>query len=119
MDTHFLSAVKVAGINETTVEVIDHKTGKEYPDHADQRSLYALGALLMYPDAVRVIVKHWYLDTGSEGKDTFTRDQLPALQSLWLQRIGPMLKDKKFKPEPGQHCRWCHFRKANNGPCQY
>lgn len=131
MDAHWLeqtaskmkpgrAGVKAFSMRETTVHVVDYKTGKIYEDdHALQRSLYAVGALLMYPDAVEVVVAHWYLDLGEERTETFTAGQLPALQKQWLASTKKMLADTTFKPEPGNHCRWCYLSKARGGPCVF
>lgn len=113
MDAHYIDKKNVC-------VVIDHKTGKIYEeDHALQRSLYAVGAFHMYPDVKTVVTKHWYLDLGEERVSTFIRTQLPALTKGWEDRTTPMLNDVRFPPTPGNHCRWCHFRKSNGGPCKF
>jgi CRISPR/Cas system-associated exonuclease Cas4 (RecB family) len=104
----------------TTVVIIDYKTGKEREEeHAEQRSLYALAAMLMYPDASRVVVQHQYLDSGAIAEETYTADTVEGLKQLWLKRTRIMLLDTRYKPNPGKHCGWCHFRKENGGPCKF
>jgi RecB family exonuclease len=118
VDAHFLTTTKKnGGLRETAVEIIDHKTGKKYEEHGQQRSLYALAAFLYYPDVTTVTAAHWYLDAGTEDKDTWNRSQLGALQEEWVKRTTAMLSDTTFAPRPSDKCRWCHFRKANDGPC--
>ena len=120
VDNHYLEVKKKrGGLRETTVEIIDYKTGKWSDAHALQRSLYALGALLIYPDAVSVKVAHWYLDTGKDEYDLFGPGNLEKLKKEWVKRTTAMLHDTTFAPTSGQHCKWCFFRKANNGPCQF
>ena len=119
VDAHYLEVKKKKALRETKVVIIDYKTGKIHEDHALQRSLYALGAFLMYPDAVEVEAAHWYLEQGHEDREAWHRNQLEALKTEWLKRTKAMLSDKTFAPRPGGHCRYCHFRKGNNGPCQY
>jgi CRISPR/Cas system-associated exonuclease Cas4 (RecB family) len=119
VDAHFLDERKKGTLRETTVHIVDHKTGKFSPDHALQRSLYALAALIVYPDATAVAAAHWYLDAGREEKEMWRADQLPALKEEWIRRTTAMLSDTTFAPNPTDKCRWCHFRKDNGGPCSY
>lgn len=115
-DAHY---VEQSG-KKTTVVVIDYKTGKEYEDHALQRSLYALGAFMIYPDATDVVVWHWYLDAGVERDSKFTRKKDAArLKKDWEARADRMLSDTIFPATPNPKCCWCHFRKTNGGPCQF
>lgn len=103
----------------TTGRVIDYKTGREYEDHKDQRKLYALGMFLKYPELKKVTAEHWYLDAGTEAKETFYRKDLSAMLDYWTERIATMMGDTRFPPRPGNECTWCFFRKANGGPCKY
>jgi hypothetical protein len=121
VDLHYLKAMKVKRtLNTTTANIVDYKTGKFNPEHGLQRSLYALGALLVYPDVANVTVAHWYLDAGREGgPEAWTREQLPALKEEWLRRTKAMLSDTTFAPNPTDKCKWCWFRKANGGPCEF
>lgn len=123
VDLHYLETSGPVRARKTRVVIRDHKTGKFSPDHAQQRSLYALGALLVYPDAAEVEVAHWYLDQGitgpEEGGEVWTRGQLPALKAEWLRRTQAMLRDTTFMPNPTDKCRWCFFSKAKGGPCEF
>jgi RecB family exonuclease len=112
------------------VTVNDVKTGKFRPDdsldYGLQMKLYDLGALVMYagiPD-VRVRSRLLYVDAGMvypppEEQTVYTAKDLPALKKEWELRVKPMLSDTTFAPKPNRFCGWCHFRKANQGPCQY
>lgn len=120
VDLHYLEVKKNGVLRETTVHVRDHKTGRVHEEeHALQRSLYALGALLMYPDAKRATVAHWYLDQGVEHKQVWEAAVLNELKREWLKRTQAMLSDTTFTPRPGMYCKWCYFRKANSGPCRF
>jgi hypothetical protein len=119
MDAHYLLQQGPAKRKLTTVYVIDYKTGRVHEEHAEQRSLYALGALLMYPDAARVVTEHWYLDSGEVGRDEFAGDSFESLRKAWLKKTKPMLSDKRFAPRPGPYCRWCFYSKAKNGLCRF
>lgn len=119
VDTHHLVVKKKGKIRETSVEIIDYKTGKKHDDHELQRTLYALGAFLMYPDAVSVKVSHWYLDLGQEQHSTYKAKEFEQLKADWLRRTTAMLNDTSFVPRVNAGCRYCHFRKGNGGPCRY
>jgi hypothetical protein len=134
MDVHYLD------VKENCVHVVDHKTGKVAPwqKYNDQEELYALGALLQYPDAESVNVQFWYLDAGVigssgrghlKGKEPtedeqalgaiYTRADLPKLKAKWMRNVKPMLNDVTFKAKPTSNCRYCHFSKAKGGPCKF
>lgn len=101
--------------------IIDYKTGKVYPDHEEQLSLYALGGFSYFSDVKEITAAMWYIDSPKAEKleRTYKLKELPALKKYWLAETKAMLRDTTFAPLPGNYCRWCHFRKENNGPCQY
>ncbi len=106
----------------TTAEVVDYKTGKFKPEsesYTKQLSLYAAGTLAVHPQVARVETKLLFTDHNKEVKETYTRDELPALKAAWEERVAPMLADTVFAPRPGWYCKWCHFSKAKAGPCEY
>lgn len=107
--------------------VIDFKTGKIYPNHAEQLELYAIGGFLQNthkgaPDDLEA--QDWYLDLPAENPDSigwedFKRADCKDLIKKWESKTKAMLTDTKFLHKPGPHCNRCHFRKGNNGPCKY
>ena len=100
--------------------VIDHKTGKIYPDHEQQLRLYALCAFLMLPHVIEVTVQDWYFDQDATSRPKiFMREELAALKVEWEEKSFPLLHDDIFPCRPGPLCRYCHFRKSNNGPCEF
>jgi len=115
----------------TTLDIYDWKTGKITPtkqqDYIEQLELYALGGLLMYPHITKVRPKLVYLDHGviypdtpeDVKKMTFTRKDIPMLTKTWIARTNQMSNDETFAPRPSDHCRWCHYRNNNGGPCKY
>lgn len=119
VDAHWVEQVKKGTLRKTHVQIVDHKSGKIYDSHKEQRSLYALGAFLRYPEAASVTAAHWYLELGEEHKDAWEARELPALKAEWLRRTTAMLNDTTYAPRPGDYCKYCHFRKANGGPCVY
>lgn len=102
--------------------LVDNKTGQERENHGEQVELYGLGGLLKNPDIAGVDARIWYLDSGVEKPETekiYIHADLPRLKTYWLKQTKPMLTDRVFKEAPSNACNWCHFRKANNGPCKY
>lgn len=101
---------------------IDTKTDEmvykdEYPL---QLELYCVAGLLSYPTAQKAKARLIFIDHGKTVESVeYDRKQLPKLQKQWEMRTKKMLNDTKFKPTPGNACRWCHFRKSNAGPCEF
>lgn len=118
----------LAEVTGNRVEITDWKTGKFRDDNKEsymlQQELYGLGALLTFghiPD-LQVSARLVYTDHGITYPDppvTYTMADLPKLKKDWEKRVKPMFNDKKYPPRPNNNCRFCHYRKANNGPCQY
>jgi hypothetical protein len=101
------------------LRVVDHKTGRERDESRAQLSLYAAAAFSLDDDLLVVRTALWYLDLGVDPGEEFRRAQLPRLRAAWEKRSAPMLEDRRFRPRPGDHCRWCHFSRANGGPCKF
>lgn len=100
--------------------VIDYKTGKVRPEHKDQLSLYALATFLVFSKVEQVDAELWYLDQGPPiVSKTFKRESLPELVNWWSHKVIPMLNDTEYCANPNYLCRYCHFRKANGGPCEF
>ncbi len=119
-DTWF-RAVLDAGVvyKDNTADVVDFKTGKPSPSHAEQAELYALSVLARYPSVTDVAVRFWYLEHGKESVFEFERTVLPALKEKWTDKVQHMLEDTTFAPRPGNHCRWCSFAASKEGPCKH
>lgn len=108
--------------------IIDYKTGKTYPEHRQQRSLYALGglqlvalgALMSKADAANVTATaaHWYTDTGFKDTETFGMASLKPLVREWAARTKEMLNDTVYPARPSARaCRFCPYKKSLGGPC--
>lgn len=108
-----------ACVDETTLYVIDHKTGKMRDGYDEQLSLYALSGMLVNPAIKTVSTQMWFLDAGEPVVKEYSADDRKDLQSGWEKKVKPMLADTTFKPKSGNHCRFCHFSKSKGGPCQY
>lgn len=109
------------------VDIIDWKTGRCYPDHAQQRSLYALGGLRLVQIGqlaggskdVQLTVKHIYLDTGLRATEKYAMASLEPLKREWMARIKKMMNDKVFNATPSPRaCRYCKFNIKSGGPCR-
>ncbi len=108
-----------ACLEDTTLYVIDHKTGKLRSGYDEQLSLYAGGGTLKYPHVKEVVTQMWFLDSGDVVEKTYKASEGKSILAGWDKKIKPMMNDTTFKPKPGNACRFCHFKKANGGPCQY
>jgi CRISPR/Cas system-associated exonuclease Cas4 (RecB family) len=107
-----------------TAEVHDFKSGKlreGYTEYSLQLELYGLAALLDFPTAEYARTSLVFIDHGVSvpSEDVFARKDVKVMQKAWVTRTKKMLADTKFKPTPGNACRWCHFRKSNKGPCEF
>jgi RecB family exonuclease len=106
-------------------EVIDFKSGKVREENDSeymlQLELYALAALLDYPDAESVKTSLVFIDHGNivQSPEEYKQTDVPNLKKRWEMRVKKMLDDTRFKPSPGNACRWCPFKKSSGGPCEY
>lgn len=106
--------------------VYDWKTGKEYPEHYEQKELYSLGVLAEDPEARSVKAVHVYLDQGRQTMREYHRDSAPVRQAQWNKRAEKLESYVRqgpdhagWIPEPNFLCRYCAYAKANGGPCKF
>lgn len=112
-------------VDPPLVEIVDWKTGRQYDEHRQQRSLYALaglqfvqiGSLAGGSKDVKLTAQHVYTDTGIRATEAFRMKDLQPLKKQWEARIKGMMSDTVFKPKTGFHCRHCRFKKSAGGPC--
>ena len=98
--------------------VYDWKTGKEYPDHINQREIYAVAVSAAHPELLEISVYHTYLDTKQNTWTTWHRDEIPALREKWEAAIEPMFADTMYEAKPSWMCRFCAFSsRYGTGPC--
>lgn len=109
--------VKVLKGEEATV--IDWKTGKIYPGHDDQKTLYSLAVFAEEPSVLRVRARHIYLDLGKERERVFDRNEVLQLRTAWEQRVERLENAKEFLPSPHYGCRFCPYSNGNGGPCRF
>lgn len=118
-DTWVRVKVDAACLEDDTLYVIDHKTGKEKDDHKEQLSIYGVAGLIQFPLVQIVSAQLWYLDSGVQTPHEFSRKELPALKKDWEKQTKAMLTDTRFSPKPSNACRWCAFSKEKGGPCRF
>jgi RecB family exonuclease len=102
------------------MDIVDYKTGKERGGYEAQLELYAVGGFQLFPNVREITTRLLYTDTGSDIPVVYKREQFPELKAGWEERVRPMLTDARFAPTPSHNaCRFCFYRKDNNGPCKY
>lgn len=106
-------------LDEKTLYVIDHKTGKMRDGYDEQLSLYGLGGMLKFPHIEKVNTQLWFLDSGDQVIEEYDMKNMKQLLAAWNKKVKPMLNDTIFAPKPGNACRWCTFSKSKGGPCKY
>lgn len=100
-----------------TVNIYEWKTGKQYPEHAQQRQLYALAAMAMHPDAKLVIVSTPYLDLGVITEEEFTPANQLTLKWTFTRKVNKTQPPQDYRPRPSWKCRFCEYAKGVGGTC--
>jgi hypothetical protein len=109
---------------ESILDVIDHKTGRIYPSHPDQASLYAAIGYALFPKVEEIHVAFFYIDEGFAPSYEYTRSKLRYSVKYWREEGLKLMATTNFLPTPSPDaCGWCGFRSdkklANGkpGPC--
>lgn len=105
--------------HEDELVIYDWKTGKIYDEHYDQRELYGIVSMILYPKYDRIRVENVYTDLQQIEHNVFFREELEAARSKWMERVERIEADEVFVPNPQFACRWCDFSSANGGPCPF
>lgn len=107
----------------TEALIYDWKTGKIYPDHDDQKSLYSLAVFAEHPTVQRVRAIHVYFDLGKIREKTLHKDEVHVVRAAWDARARYYLKAMSepgtLIPNPGFHCRYCGYSASKGGPCRF
>lgn len=124
--------VAYINIEHNAIVPIDHKTGSFRPEKNDeymlQCELYGVAGLTQIEEVDVASPRLWYIDHGrvypdpeqDEPELEYFRKDLKSGKKQWEDRVAPMFKDRNFRPTPSERgCRFCHYRKANGGPCKY
>lgn len=103
--------------------VIDYKTGKRFGNevkHAIQLQLYALCALIRYPELEQVTCELWYLDQNELASFTMKRSQMSKYLKLFDQKGRKFTEDTVFKPNPNvESCKYCPYHPSKQANCEY
>lgn len=121
-DTYVRSVLDIRmPINDDgVVQVFELKTGKVYPDHFDQRELYAVKTKCLVPEAREVNVTGIYLDL-KQNSSTYIHPfyYQEAKVDKWDSKFRRVLRDEDYIPTPSFRCRNCPFSKDAGGPCEF
>jgi hypothetical protein len=103
------------------VSVYEWKTGKRYDEHLKQMRLYCFAAMKMFPEARQVECVIGYLDEGPKTLPKLVCQRIVEkdLEKEFAEFSRDFLADDIYPASPGFHCRWCHYRKSNAGPCAH
>lgn len=110
--------------------VFDWKTGKIYPDHVDQKELYAIAVFVNHPEIESIEAWHIYIDLSKHSKTEYLRGQLPALIAKWNGKLIPYNQalasydpaapaettESFFVTNPTYLCDYCPF---SRNPCPH
>lgn len=105
-------------VYEDKVLIHEYKTGKEYDEHAEQKQLYAMVAMIMFPEIQEVEVIGVYIDQCKLKPTTYSRAHLNSMKFTWQRQIDKMAI-ASYPTRPGMHCRWCNKSAKAGGPCPY
>lgn len=108
---------------DTTGEVIDHKTGRKYGVNEEQVDLFGAAAFTRFPQLTHVTTRLWYLDIADKAEQEEVFEMTAAEGALirkdWTKKVRPMFNDKRFAPKPNDKCKWCPASNANGGVCEF
>jgi hypothetical protein len=107
------------------LDIIDHKSGRIYPEHDKQGSLYSAIGFGLYPNVDEIDVSFFYIDQGVSTSYKYTRAKLKHGMNYWLAEGEKLMSTTKFLPTPSKDaCGWCGFRSdkklanGERGPCK-
>lgn len=111
----------VCHLDPTHLAVIDYKTGKRFGNevkHAEQLQLYALCALIRYPNVQQVTCELWYMDQNELASFTLKRESVKKYLTLFDKRGLRLTDSTEFKANPNIHtCKYCPYSPAKQGNC--
>lgn len=113
----------VCHLTSSHVVVIDYKTGKRFGNeikHAVQLQLYAVCALIRYPEVEQVTCELWYFDQNELASFTLHRRQLGKYLSIFDHKGRKFTETTNFKPNPNIiTCKYCPYHPDRQNNCQY
>lgn len=113
----------VCHLDRSHVVVVDHKTGKRYGNeikHAVQLQLYAVCALIRYPEIDTVTCELWYFDQNELASFTLKRSQLAKYLAIFDRMGRKFTETFNFKPNPNViSCKYCPYHPDRQNQCVY
>lgn len=111
----------VCHLSRTHAVVIDYKTGKRFGNeikHAIQLQLYAVCALIRYPELEEVTCELWYFDQNELTKFHMKRSQLEKYLKMFDRMGRTFTETTVFKPNPNVvSCKYCPYHPDRQGDC--
>lgn len=104
---------------DTTMTVIDFKSGKYRVPSTDQIELYAIAGLSIFPDIQTVSAEFWFLDTDDVYARVYKAADLVTLRKKYETAAAPLYTETVWTPVPSNECRWCAYSKTKGGKCKY
>jgi hypothetical protein len=105
--------------------IADFKTGRIYPEHVDQASLYATMGYSLFPKVRKVEVEMIYIDQGETHSYTYTLAKLRYNLRYWKAQGRKLMSATEFPATPGfPACVLCGYRSdkklanGEKGPCK-
>lgn len=103
--------------SETVLYIWDFKTGR-IRNYDDQKQIYAMGGILVFPWVQKVICENLFLDEQDTSLAIYHRDAFDQIWEKWVNNTDRMFADRTFAPNPTRLCNWCGYSKFKGGPCQ-
>lgn len=101
--------------------VIDYKTGKrdgKEVEHSEQGQLYAVAALLRYPEIEKFTVEFWYVDVPDIYRQVYTRAQAMRYLATFNKEGLKITTATSFPARPnGYNCRFCMYGPKGSSVC--
>lgn len=106
--------------HENLLEIKEYKTGRVYDSHPDQRGLYGMAGLVLFPQVDHARITTVYFDLGGADQTTeMSRSDLEAIKWSWARRINKTVDvGQPYPMRPSKmNCKWCDYSKKKGGPC--
>ena len=117
--TRFKAVVDIHYVIGKTLYIVDLKTGRAYPEHADQLQAYATIGFARYPEVEAVEVAPLYLE-GLGHPTGYNRAFHPHLVNFWRGRWDKLFDTNEYPATPSlDACRYCQYRASKMGLCVY
>ncbi|HYL91868.1 MAG TPA: ATP-dependent DNA helicase, partial [Alphaproteobacteria bacterium] len=99
-------------LQDKAVRVVDYKTGSpkdnKFAEESLQLSIYAMGVSQMNLMPQELVLLN--VQDNSQAVATRTPKQLETARRT-IEEVAQGIARSDFEPTPGQHCRWCEYRR--------